>query len=53
MVANQSCSPNLIFRKENRFREDKVDNWPRKSTLNYAIFDDSAPNRLTRYQKIH
>ena len=21
-VANQSCSPNLIFRKENRFLED-------------------------------
>ncbi len=33
-VANESCSPNLIFRKENHFREDSVDIWPRKLTLN-------------------
>ena len=33
-VANQSCTPNLIFRKENRFREDWVDIGPRKLTLN-------------------
>ena len=32
-VANKSCSPNLIFRKENRFQEDWVDVWPRKLTL--------------------
>ena len=33
-VANQSCSPNFIFRKENYFWEDYVDNWPQKLTLN-------------------
>ena len=33
-VANQNCSPNLIFRNENCFREDWVDIWPRKLTLN-------------------
>ncbi len=33
-VANESCSPILIFRKENSFREDWVDIWPRKLTLN-------------------
>ena len=33
-VANQSCSPNLIFRKENCFREDWVDICPQKLTLN-------------------
>ena len=33
-VANESCSPNLIFRKENHFREDWVDIWPQKLTLN-------------------
>ena len=33
-VINESCSPNFIFGKENRFPEDSVDIWPRKLTLN-------------------
>ncbi len=33
-VANQSCSPDLIFRKENHFREDWVDIQPQKLILN-------------------
>ena len=33
--ANQSCSPNLIFRQENNFQEDQVDIWPRKLNLNF------------------
>ena len=53
-VADESCFPNLIFRKEIHFREDWVDIWPRKLTELWKcpIFDNSDLNRLTRYQKI-
>ena len=32
-IASESCSPNLIFIKENNFWEDSVDFWPQKLTL--------------------
>ena len=32
-VANESCSPNLIFIKENHFQNDGVDFWHWKLTL--------------------
>ena len=33
-VVNKSCSPNLIFKKENYFQENQIDIWPQKLTLN-------------------
>ena len=47
-VANKSCSPNLMFRKENRFWEDCVDIWPRKLTLN----SENAQCLTTRPQTV-
>ena len=32
-VIDKSCSPNLIFRQENKFQEDRIDFWPQKLTL--------------------
>ena len=34
-VANKSCCPNLIFKEENHLRENVVDIWSQKLTLNY------------------
>ena len=47
-VANKSCSPNFIFRKENCFQEGWVDiSWYLASELwKCPIFDGSSPNRF-------